>query len=179
MKKGRFEAFSDGVLAIIITIMVLQLQLPKGDGIEALAELWKPIVAYLLSFLFVAVYWVNHYRLFHDVEYISKPVMFCNIAWLFAVSFVPFTTAWVGDHPQSYVPMCLYFSNLFLVCLTFYFMLFFIRKENGENTKPNVRIVVSLAVYLLSATLGFFFPPAAYIAVFGISCWWFAAMKKR
>ena len=89
MEKNRLEAFSDGVIAIIITIMVLELKLPEGDGIGDLLKIGPTLIAYLLSFMFVAIYWVNHHLIFHDAERINVKILWCNIAWLFVMSFIP------------------------------------------------------------------------------------------
>ena len=87
MDKNRLEAFSDGVLAIIITIMVLELKQPVGDKWGDLGELSPILLSYALSFLFVAIYWVNHHIIFHQVERVNYPILWCNIAWLFSMSF--------------------------------------------------------------------------------------------
>ena len=94
MEKNRLEAFSDGVLAIIITIMILELSQPAGDKLKDLLELGPTILAYILSFLFIAIYWVNHHLIFHGAERINVKILWCNIAWLFVMSFIPFATAY-------------------------------------------------------------------------------------
>lgn len=96
MEKNRLEAFSDGVLAIIITIMILELSQPAGDKLKDLLALGPTLIAYILSFLFIAIYWVNHHMIFHGVERINVKILWCNIAWLFVMSFIPFATAWVS-----------------------------------------------------------------------------------
>ena len=93
MEKNRLEAFSDGVLAIIITIMILELKQPTGDSLKDLFELAPVIMAYALSFMFIAIYWVNHHLIFHSAERINVRILWCNIAWLFVMSFIPFGTA--------------------------------------------------------------------------------------
>lgn len=93
MEKNRLEAFSDGVLAIIITIMILELKQPVGAALSDFLALMPTLLAYLLSFVFVAIYWVNHHLMFQQAEKINVKILWCNIAWLFVMSFIPFCTA--------------------------------------------------------------------------------------
>jgi uncharacterized membrane protein len=106
--KGRLEAFSDGVLAVIITIMVLELKVPHGDGLAALDELLPVFLSYVLSFVYVGIYWNNHHHLLHATRHISGSVMWANLHLLFWLSLVPVATGWVGAHPSSAWPAALY-----------------------------------------------------------------------
>ncbi len=181
MEKNRLEAFSDGVLAIIITIMVLEFRLPKGDTLEDLLSIAPTILAYVLSFFFIAIYWVNHHQIFHEAETINVKILWCNILWLFAMSFIPFATAWVGYHPRSWVPLSLYFGDMSLACITFHIMFYLIFKEchPGEKFRLSARSIVSLIAYFAAAWLGGFCPIAAFIAVAIVSCWWIFPIKKK
>jgi uncharacterized membrane protein len=109
---GRIEAFSDGVLAIIITIMVLELKAPDTDGLAALWPLWPTFLAYVLSYLYVAIYWVNHHRLFSHGRIVTNELLWANIALLFTLSLLPFTTAFVGKHLASSQATALYLLSL-------------------------------------------------------------------
>ena len=152
MEKNRLEAFSDGVLAIIITIMVLELKQPVGDKLGNLLELSPILLSYALSFLFVAIYWVNHHNLFHHVERVNYPILWCNIAWMFSMSFIPFTTAWVGAYPNSFAPVSVYFLDMLVACLTFHLMYYLNVRENGNmafRLKP--RNIVSIITYTLAS----------------------------
>jgi uncharacterized membrane protein len=115
MTKGRLEAFSDGVLAIIITIMVLELKVPHGSDLHALRPVVPVFLSYVLSFMYVGIYWNNHHHLFHATKEISGGVMWANLVLLFCLSLIPVTTAWVGDHPQAPWPAALY-GVLLLLC---------------------------------------------------------------
>ena len=132
MEKNRLEAFSDGVLAIIITIMTLELAVPSGDGIKDLLDLGPSLVAYLLSFFFIAIYWVNHHLIFSEAQQINLRIIWCNIAWLFVMSFIPFGTAWVGANPVSGIPLAFYFTDMALAGVTFHLMYYLIKQELGE-----------------------------------------------
>src|ERR1700759_5268431 len=95
---GRLEAFSDGVIAIIITIMVLELKVPHETSLHALAELWPTFLSYLLSFVFVAIYWGNHHQRLHTVHRVSSGIIWSNMGLLFMLSLIPFTTGWMGEN---------------------------------------------------------------------------------
>ena len=179
MEKNRLEAFSDGVLAIIITIMVLELQLPSGDSWHDIGALWPILLAYLISFLFLAIYWVNHHLIFQMAKTINVKILWCNIAWLFVLSFIPFATAWVGLYPRSYVPLCLYFADMFLASVAFHLMVYLITKEKGEKLVLGVKSYISLGTYFLAAVLGGFCPSVAFVAVAAVSCWWIFPEKKQ
>ena len=179
MEKNRLEAFSDGVLAIIITIMILELKQPLGDGLADLFALWPTLLAYLLSYLFIAIYWVNHHLIFQMAEKIHVGILWCNIVWLFVMSFIPFTTAWVGSFPFSWAPLAVYFADMSLASIAFHLMYYLILRENGIKFRWGIRSVVSLITYFLAACLGGFCPVAAFIVVAVVSCWWIIPEKKN
>jgi uncharacterized membrane protein len=108
MKKSRLEAFSDGVLAIIITIMVLELKVPHEPTVAALLPLWPTILSYLLSFVFIGIYWNNHHHLWQVVEKVNGAVLWANLHLLFWLSLVPFVTAWMGENHFAAAPVALY-----------------------------------------------------------------------
>src|SRR5262245_25055899 len=108
MGKGRLEAFSDGVLAIIITIMVLELKVPHGITLRDLAPLWPVILSYALSFVNIGIYWNNHHHMFHAAEKVSGRILWTNLHLLFWLSLVPFTTGWMGENHFAPLPTALY-----------------------------------------------------------------------
>ena len=179
MEKNRLEAFSDGVLAIIITIMILELRQPVSDTLNDFLALWPTLLAYLLSFVFISIYWVNHHLTFHDTEKINVGILWCNIAWLFVMSFIPFTTAWVGSYPTSWAPLAIYFADMALASITFHLMYYLIMRENGQKFRLGLRSIVSLITYTLAACLGGFCPLAAFIIVAVVSCWWIFPEKPK
>ncbi len=181
MGKNRLEAFSDGVLAIVITIMILELKQPIGDQWGDFAALWKTLATYLQSFFFIAIYWVNHHWLFNDAKQVNVRILWSNIAWLFVMSFIPFTTAWVGTYPSSRAPLCLYFGDMALTCITFHLLYYFIFKDNhpGQKFRPGIRSIVSLIFYCVAAVLGGFCPIAAFIIAAAVSLWWVIPEKKN
>jgi uncharacterized membrane protein len=117
MSKGRLEAFSDGVLAILITIMVLELRPPHDVSVSDLFPLAPVFGAYVLSFAYLGIYWNNHHHLIHTVKHVTGPIMWANLHLLFWLSLFPFATAWVGEHPGSTWPAALY--GVVLLCAAF------------------------------------------------------------
>ena len=120
MTKGRLEAFSDGVIAIIITIMVLELRPPHGAALEDLGPLWPTFFSYLLSFALLATWWANHHHLLHTATAVNGLVLWANVHLLFWLSLFPFGTAWVGETQFAPIPVALYGVLLLLAALAYY-----------------------------------------------------------
>src|SRR5437870_5212827 len=114
MGKGRLEAFSDGVIAVIITIMVLELKAPHGTDLAALAPVAPALLTYVLSFVYVGIYWNNHHHMLHAAQHIDGRVLWANLHLLFWLSLVPFTTGWVGEYPRAAIPTAVY-GGVFLM----------------------------------------------------------------
>ena len=181
MEKNRLEAFSDGVLAIIITIMVLELRQPEGGALADLMALKPILLSYTLSFVFIAIYWINHHIIFQKADTINVKILWCNIAWLFTMSFIPFATAWSGTYPTEWAPLSLYFADMSLASITFHQMYYLIACEGGRKNefRLNARNIISLVTYFLAAVIGGFFPLLAYIAVAIVTCWWIVPAKHE
>ena len=122
MGKERLLALTDGVVAVIITIMVLELKLPHGASLAALATQWPVFLAYALSFIYVAIYWNNHHHYFHLVRRISGPLMWANFNLLFWLSLVPFATNWMGEEEFAAVPTAIYGVSLLMPAIAWRFM---------------------------------------------------------
>src|SRR5690349_10918093 len=108
MSKGRLEAFSDGVLAIVITIMVLELKVPHGVELAALKPVLSVFLSYVLSFVYVGIYWNNHHHLFHATKHVTGSVLWANLHLLFWLSLLPFATAWIGENHVAPIPTAFY-----------------------------------------------------------------------
>ena len=119
MGKGRFEAFSDGVLAIIITILVLELKVPHGEDLHALRETLPHFLAYVLSFIYVGIYWNNHHHMLHAITRVSGASMWANLHLLFWLSLVPFVTGWMGEYHRSAVPAAAYGTVLLMAAVAY------------------------------------------------------------
>jgi uncharacterized membrane protein len=119
MTRGRLEAFSDGVFAILITIMVLELRPPGGAALADMAPLLPKLLSYVLSFAFLGIYWNNHHHMLHAVQRVNGRVLWANLHLLFWLSLVPFATAWLGEHPAAPVPVALYGVVMLLAALAY------------------------------------------------------------
>ena len=136
MTKGRLEAFSDGVIAIIITIMVLELRVPEGSDLKALTEdhLHLKFLCYVLSFVYVAIYWNNHHHMLHSMHRVNGAIMWANMHLLFWLSLVPFVTGWMGERDFAPVPTALYGVVMLAAAIAYYILLRHILREEGRNS---------------------------------------------
>lgn len=162
MNKGRLEAFSDGVFAIIITIMVLELHAPEGGTFADLKPLIPKFVSYVLSFAYIAIYWNNHHHTFQAVKHVNGKVLWANILLLFCLSLVPFVTAWMGENNFDASPVALYGVVLLLCALTYPLLLRSLIGLHGKDSLLGVSIgkdfkgKVSIAMYILGIIFSFF-----------------------
>jgi uncharacterized membrane protein len=122
MKPTRLEAFSDGVIAVIITIMVLELKVPAGTTLQSLTGLLPIFLSYVLSFIYVGIYWNNHHHLFHAVKTITGRVLWANLHLLFWLSLIPFLTGWLNENPLQSIPTALYGFVLFMASVAYFFL---------------------------------------------------------
>jgi uncharacterized membrane protein len=122
MGKGRLEAFSDGVIAILITIMVLELKVPHGDDLAAVQPLVPILLGYLLSFVYLGIYWNNHHHMLHTVTKVTGGVLWANLHLLFWLSLVPFTTGWMGENHFAALPTAMYGVTLLLAAIAYYIL---------------------------------------------------------
>ena len=134
MNKGRLEAFSDGVIAIIITIMVLEMKVPHGDSLSALVPLWPVFLSYALSFVYLGIYWNNHHHMLHATRQISGNVLWANLHLLFWLSLVPFVTGWMGENDFAPVPTALYGVVLLMAALAYWILLQTILRAEGPDS---------------------------------------------
>ena len=135
MTKGRLEAFSDGVIAIIITIMVLELKVPHGDTFEAIRPLVPVFLSYVLSFVFIGIYWNNHHHMLHATSRINGKILWANLHLLFWLSLVPFATGWMGENHFAKLPTAVYGIFLFLAGVAYYALQQIIIADQGPNSK--------------------------------------------
>ena len=120
MGKSRVEAFSDGVIAIIITIMVLELKVPHGEGIDALAPLIPVFLSYVLSFVYVGIYWNNHHHMLHACQRVTGPILWANLHLLFWLSLFPFATGWMGENHFAATPTAIYGAVLLMAAIAYW-----------------------------------------------------------
>jgi len=164
MPKNRLEAFSDGVLAIIITIMVLELKVPRGADLATLAGLLPIFLSYLLSFVYVGIYWNNHHHLFHATHRVTAAVLWSNLHLLFWLSLLPFATAWMGQNQFAPLPTALYGVVLLLAALAYFILQQVILADQGPGSPlavalgPDWKGKLSPLFYLAAIPLAFVNP---------------------
>ena len=134
MGKSRFEAFSDGVIAIIITIMVLELKVPHGESIDALAPLIPVFLSYVLSFVYVGIYWNNHHHMLHAVHKVTGPILWANLHLLFWLSLIPFVTGWMGENHFAAAPSALYGVVLLMAAIAYWILQQLIIASQGRDS---------------------------------------------
>jgi uncharacterized membrane protein len=174
VSKGRLEAFGDAVIAIIITIMVLGFRVPEGTRFSSLMPLAPKFLSYVLTFIFLAIYWNNHHHLFHAVEQVNGSVLWANFHLLFWLSLTPFATAWLGEGGASTDPVALYGLVLIFAALAYTILVRVLIALHGKESPLGLAIggdfkgIASLALYALGLILAFILPsaaPAVYVVV--------------
>jgi uncharacterized membrane protein len=134
MGKGRLEAFSDGVLAVAITIMVLELKVPHDASVAALLQLWPVFLSYVLSFIYIGIYWNNHHHMLHATHHVSGGVLWANLHLLFWLSLIPFTTGWMGENHFASLPTALYGGVLLMAAISYWMLQQRIVAANGAQS---------------------------------------------
>lgn len=135
MRGGRLEAFSDGVLAIVITIMVLEMKVPAGEPeLATLAPMLPVFLSYVLSFVYIGIYWNNHHHLMHAVEHVTGGVLWANLHLLFWLSLIPFVTGWIGQHNFAATPMALYGAVLLMAGIAFLILQVTLLRAHGQDS---------------------------------------------
>jgi uncharacterized membrane protein len=162
MTKGRLEAFSDGVIAIIITIMVLELKVPHGADWEALRPVLPRALTYVLSFLFVGIYWNNHHHMLHAADHVNGKILWANLHLLFWMSLIPFTTGWMGESHVAPVPTAVYGGVLLLAGIGYYVLERTIIATHGPHSRLAVAVggndrkgLLSTILYAAAVALAF------------------------
>lgn len=161
MHKGRLEAFSDGVMAIIITIMVLELEIPDESDLAALIPLLPKFLSYVLSFIYVGIYWNNHHHLLQASKQVNGSVLWANLHLLFWLSMIPFVTGWMGENNFATMPLVLYGTVLWLSGLAYYILVRALIAHHGKDSLIAKSIgkdekgIRSLYIYTAAITLAF------------------------
>lgn len=161
MGKNRLEAFSDGVIAIILTIMVLELKVPHGTDLETLRPLIPPFMSYVLSFVYVAIYWNNHHHLLHATQRVNGAVLWANLHLLFWLSLLPFATGWMGENHFAALPSAIYGLVLLMAALSYYLLQRCIMAGDGATSVLRQALgrdwkgKLSPALYLLAIAAAF------------------------
>ena len=184
MDKGRLEAFSDGVIAIIITIMVLEMKVPHGDTLAALKPILPVFLSYVFSFINVGIYWNNHHHMIHAAKHVNGSVLWANIHLLFWMSLFPFVTAFMGENNYTTIPVALYGVVSLMSGVAYYILAQSLIAVNGKNSTLAIALgkdkkgIISVVVYASGIPLSFINPwlgVASYVIVAGM---WFIPDKR-
>jgi len=181
LSPGRLEAFSDGVIAVIITIMVLELHVPGKDvsNVDGLRALVPLLTVYLLSFVQTGIYWVNHHYLVDDLEHVTHGILWSNLAFLFTLSLFPFATRWVGERGISSFSVALYAVISVLPAITWIVLSTFICRTTRQPLAGSpVQQILSTALYLGAIPMAFWSPKMAIAMIFLVAILWLLPPKK-
>ncbi len=178
MNTTRLEAFSDGVIAIIITIMVLELKVPHGDTFDALWPLLPVLLSYVLSFAYVGIYWNNHHHLLHACDQVTGAILWANLHFLFWLSLFPITTAWVGEHHTAGAPTALYGCVLLMAALSWWLLQEAIIRSQGADSLVKRAVggdwkgKLSPALYVVGIAIAARLPPVAQGIYLLVALFW-------
>jgi uncharacterized membrane protein len=184
MSKGRLEAFSDGVIAIIITIMVLELKVPQGADLAALRPLLPKVLSYVLSFVFLGIYWNNHHHLFQLVKHVSGRILWANLHLLFWLSLTPFVTGWMGENEFAALPVALYGVVLWFDGFAFFILAHELVGIHGHDSPlaaalgNDAKSKASLVLYTTAIPLSFINSWAAFAVLIVVAIIWFIPDRR-
>lgn len=184
MGKNRFEAFSDGVLAIIITIMVLELKVPHGEGLGTLLELLPVFLSYVLSFVYVGIYWNNHHHMLHVVHKVTGGALWANLHLLFWLSLFPFVTGWMGENHFAATPTATYGFVLMMAAIAYWILRYtLIAGEGGASllaraTGRDLKGKLSVVIYAVAIPLSFVNQGIAQAAYVLVAFWWLVPDRR-
>jgi len=185
MNKGRLEAFSDGVIAIIITIMVLELKPPEhAAGLSALRETLTPFLGYVLSFVFIGIYWNNHHHMLQAARHVDGRILWANLHLLFWLSLVPFVTAWMGRACYESTPVALYGVVMLLAGCAYYLLARSLSAHHGPESElakalgRNFKGKASLAVYAAAIPLAYAVPWISIALYVAVAAWWLVPDRR-
>ena len=178
MDKTRLEAFSDGVIAVIITVMVLEMKVPHGDDFASLAPVMPVFLSYVLSFIYAGIYWNNHHHLFHAVEHVTGGILWANLHLLFWLSLIPFGTDWMGENRQAPLPTALYGVVLFTAGVAYLILQNAIIRSQGSHSKLRTLIGrdrkgrLSAVLYAIGIACAFASPLLAQMVYVAVALIW-------
>ena len=184
MQKARLEAFSDGVIAVIITIMVLEMKVPHGDEPGALIPLIPVFVSYVLSYLYVGIYWNNHHHMLHATRTINGSILWANLHLLFWLSLVPFVTGWMGENHFAAIPMAFYGLVLLMAAISYYLLSRCLIEHEGTGSLlgaavgRDVKGRISVVIYVVAILLCFVNRWIALALYYFVALMWFVPDRR-
>ncbi len=184
MTKGRLEAFSDGVIAILITIMVLELKVPHGEEWSALLPLWPVFLSYVLSFVYLGIYWNNHHHMLQAAHRVDGRVLWANMHLLFWLSLVPFFTGWMGENHFGPIPVALYGVDLLAAAIAYFILARTLVAVNGADSPiavalgRDVKGKISPVLYIVAILASFFYAPLSLALYFAVAIMWLVPDRR-
>jgi uncharacterized membrane protein len=184
MDKGRLEAFSDGVIAVLITILVLELAIPHGAAPTALLPLLPVFLSYVLSFVNLGIYWTNHHHLLQATEQVDGRVLWANLHLLFWLSLVPFVTGWMGENRFATWPVALYGVVLLFAAIAYFILtraLLSLHEKDSILSRAlgnDFKGKVSVLIYMVAIPLAFFEPWLSFAIYVGVAIWWLVPDRR-
>jgi uncharacterized membrane protein len=184
MTKERLTAFSDGVIAVIITIMVLEMKVPHGTGLAALWPLAPVFGSYVLSFVYVGIYWNNHHHLLYAARSIDGRILWANLHLLFWLSLIPFCSGWMGENHFETLPVALYGAVLFMCGIAYYLLSQLLIAHHGRKSNLAIALgsdrkgIVSVLLYIVAIPLAFISAPAAFTVYVLVAAIWFIPDRR-
>ncbi len=184
MKTTRLEAFSDGMIAIFATIMVLEMKVPHGETLGDLATVWPVFLSYVLSFTYLGIYWNNHHHLLHTVTHVTGGMLWANTHLMFWLSLIPFATDWMGENHFAALPTALYGVVLFLAAMSYWLLERVIVASQGRDSKLQKAIgrhfkeKISPALYLVGVAAAFWVPAVALAMYAGVAGMWLVPDRR-
>jgi uncharacterized membrane protein len=181
---GRLEAFSDGVIAILITIMVLELKIPHGTDFGTLRPLLPVFCCYVLSFVYIGIYWNNHHHMLHAAGKVNGRILWANLHLLFWISLIPFVTGWMGENSFAALPVALYGAVLLMAGTAYYFLARALTAHHGKDSKiakaigKDTKGIVSLVIYAVAIPLSFVNPWIAFALYVMVALIWFIPDRR-
>jgi uncharacterized membrane protein len=182
--KSRLEAFSDGVIAIIITIMVLEMKVPHGDDWAALTPLWPVFLSYVLSFVNVGIYWNNHHHMVHTVQHVTAGILWCNLHLLFWLSLMPFVTGWMGENHFAALPTAVYGFDLLACGFAYWLLQGRIVASQGERSAlrqalgADFKGKAALVMYLVAVPVAFVAPAVSGAIYAAVALMWLVPDRR-
>src|SRR5882757_8430327 len=184
MSKARLETFSDGVIAILITIMVLELRVPHGTDLGAMRPLIPTLLTYTMSFIFLGIYWNNHHHMFHAVDHVNGRILWANTHLLFWLSLVPFVTGWMGENSFAALPTAIYGCVLLLAAIAYTILVYAIMAYQGPHSKlrsaigNDVKGKISAALYVIAIPAAFVNRWIAFAIYLTVSLIWLVPDRR-
>jgi len=184
MPTNRLEAFSDGVIAILITIMVLELKVPHEPTWDALFAQWPVFLSYILSFIYLGIYWNNHHHMLQAAKHVNAAVLWWNLILLFWLSLVPFATAWMGENHFASLPLALYGFMLLMAAISYFFLQYSFIGADGDRSLVKAAIgtdykgKLSPVLYLIAIILAFYVPWISGLLYVSVATIWLIPDKR-